>query len=79
MTRLPVSRLFESLFRDQVSRDGADESFLVGWFVVGALDLRSSIPIFSPMAVHMTSAGRFKTGASAYHAFLFPVQPFFVF
>jgi hypothetical protein len=27
--------------RDQVSRDGADEKCLVGWFVVGVSDLRS--------------------------------------
>lgn len=31
--------------RDQVSRDGTDESFLVGRFVVGASDLRSLIPV----------------------------------
>jgi hypothetical protein len=30
--------------RGQVSRDGADERCLVGWFVVEVSDLRSSLP-----------------------------------
>jgi len=35
----PVSMI--ERIRDQVSRDGADEKCLVGWFVVGVSDLRS--------------------------------------
>ncbi|WP_133192721.1 hypothetical protein [Labrenzia sp. 011] len=37
-------------FRDQVSRDGADEKILVGWFVVGVSDLRSFFPVFNDRA-----------------------------